>query len=78
MLGEPATFDSMLSIQRPTIDIVNADGSIAKKDLKATSHDHVLVHGNLQSGAVFSINVRGGKPFKDEPSVDWRVYGEKG
>jgi predicted dehydrogenase len=27
---------------------------------------------------VFSINVRGGNPFKGEPSVDWRIYGDKG
>lgn len=78
MLGEPNTFDSVLAIQRPTVNIINKDGSTAKKDFKVTSHDQILVHGKLNSGAVFSINVRGGNQFKDESGVDWRIYGEKG
>lgn len=78
MLSEPKDFHSLLTIQRPTINVINKDGSIAKKDVKVTSHDHILVHGNLSSGAVFSLNVRGGEPFKDESGVDWRIYGEKG
>ncbi len=78
MLGEPKSFDSVLAIQRPTVNIISKDGSTAKKDVKVTSHDQILVHGTLNSGAVFSINVRGGNQFKDEPSVDWRIYGEKG
>jgi predicted dehydrogenase len=58
--------------------MLNEDGSVAKHDAKVTSHDHVLVHGVLNSGAVFSINVRGGGQFKNQPTVDWRIYGEKG
>ena len=77
-MGRPKSFDSILSIQRPTTNIIDEDGSVVKKDLKVTSHDQVLVHGKLESGAVFSVNVRGGGQFKDEPSVDWRIYGEKG
>lgn len=78
VLGEAKSFDSVLSVQRPTVDVVNPDGSVVAKDHRVTSHDQVLVHGKLESGAVFSINVRGGKQFKDQPSVDWRIYGEKG
>lgn len=78
VLGEPKSFDSVLAVQRPVVNVVNPDGSILKKDVKVTSYDHVMVHGKLDSGAVFSINVRGGNQFKDQPSVDWRIYGEKG
>jgi predicted dehydrogenase len=78
VLGEPKRFDSVLAIQRPTVDLIDKDGSIVKKDVRVTSHDHVMVHGRLDSGAIFSINVRGGEPFKGEAGVDWRIYGEKG
>lgn len=78
VLGEPKSFESVLAVQRPTVKIINKDGSTAKKDIKVTSHDQILVHGKLNSGAVFSINVRGGDQFKGESGVDWRIYGEKG
>jgi len=78
VLGEPKSFDSVLAVQRPAVNIINKDGSTAKKDVKVTSHDQILVHGKLNSGAVVSINVRGGNQFKGESGVDWRIYGEKG
>lgn len=70
MLGEPKSFDSVLAVQRPTVNIIQKDGSIAKKDVIVTSHDHVFVHGKLNSGAIFSIIVPGGNQFKDDSGVD--------
>jgi predicted dehydrogenase len=41
--------------------------------------DHIMVQGTLKdSKAPISIYVRGGKPFKGTPSLDWRIFGTKG
>lgn len=77
MLGDISSYNSLLSVQRPTIDVVNPDGSVAKT-VKQTSHDQILIHGKLASGAVYSFAIRGGFQFKDTPGIDWRIYGEKG
>jgi hypothetical protein len=45
---------------------------------KNTAHDQLLLHGTLASGAVISVHMRGGKPFKDLPGLEWRIYGETG
>jgi len=37
-----------------------------------------LVHGIANNDAPVSVNLRGGKAFKDTPGQDWRIYGEKG
>jgi predicted dehydrogenase len=38
----------------------------------------VLVQGFLDTGAVLSVHVRGGKAFPSKPQFLWRIYGEKG
>lgn len=76
-LGELGDLNALLSIQRPTVDIVRSDGSKVET-IKRTSHDQIIVHGHLASGAVLSAHHRGGKPFKDEPGLNWSIYEEKG
>ncbi|KAI9745111.1 MAG: transcription regulator gal80 [Claussenomyces sp. TS43310] len=78
-LGEFETFHGLLGNQRKTIKLLNPDGSVLDKAHKKTSEDHIMIHGRLKdSGALLSINMRGGKPFKDAPGLDWRIYGETG
>ena len=41
--------------------------------------DQIMVLATLRdSGAPFTLYLRGGKQFKDTPAVSWRVYGTKG
>ncbi|KAI9740246.1 MAG: transcription regulator gal80 [Cirrosporium novae-zelandiae] len=76
-LGELTTFTALLANQRPTFNLVSADGSILSTHPK-TSHDQVILTGTLSSGAVLSYHLRGGGPFPGTPAHEWRIYGEKG
>ncbi len=40
--------------------------------------DTVFLNGILKSGIPLSVSLRCGKPFKGQPGLDWRIYGEKG
>lgn len=48
-------------------------GAVIEKNHPRTAHDHAFVQGALISGAVISITLRGGAPFKGQPAVDWRI-----
>lgn len=67
-----------MTVQRPTITLVNPDDSIAQENVKKNTHDQIMLTGRYASGAVLSFHMRGGKPFKDGPGLVWRIYGEKG
>jgi len=77
-LGEIKTFNSLLANKRPTVALLNSDGTVANPAYHNTSHDHILLQGELSGGAVFNVNIRGGPPFKGTPGLDWRIYGSKG
>ncbi|KAM3414441.1 hypothetical protein BST61_g9606 [Cercospora zeina] len=77
-LGPLRSFHSLLATQRPVVDMVSADGKVQEKNVQVTSSDQLLLHGTLESGAVFSIHVRGGPPFKGGTGMDWHIYGESG
>lgn len=77
-MGTFETVSGILANRRPVIQLLNKDGSIAVKDYPKTTDDTVLVHGIANNDAPVSINLRGGKAFKDTPGQDWRIYGEKG
>ncbi|OJJ78040.1 hypothetical protein ASPBRDRAFT_191301 [Aspergillus brasiliensis CBS 101740] len=78
VLGEFGSFQSVLSNQRPVIDLVGENGSIVEWGVKKTTPDHIMIHGRLESGAVLSVSMRGGMPFKGLPGLEWSIYGEKG
>jgi len=77
-LGEFATWDALLSNQRTTIDLVDAEGNVVHKDHPKSTHDQIMLHGTLESGAVVSMSLRGDKNFKGQPAMDWRIYGSTG
>lgn len=43
-----------------------------------SSPDQVLLQGNLDSGTILSVHIRGGRAFAAKPKFLWRIYGEKG
>ncbi|KAL2842112.1 hypothetical protein BJX68DRAFT_270830 [Aspergillus pseudodeflectus] len=78
VLGELTSFQSLLANQRPVINLVGDDGSIVEWGARKTTPDHIMIHGKLESGAVLSVSMRGGTPFKGSPGLEWSIYGEKG
>jgi len=79
VLGEFKSVSTLLANRRPTISILAADGTMAEKSFHKTSDDTIFVQGTTTKDAIpVSITMRGGKPFKNTPGLDWRIYGEKG
>jgi len=78
VLGEFKTFTSLVSNQRKTVTVLDSDNKVIQKDWKKTVPDQVYVQGELESGAVLGINVRGGPLFKGAPGLEWHIVGEKG
>ena len=76
-LGELSSFNGMLSIQRPRVDILDRDSNKVETVTKDT-HDQIMLQGTLKSGGVLSVHLRGGAPFSGEPGLTWRIYGETG
>jgi predicted dehydrogenase len=78
VLGTFKTASGVIANRRPVIQLLNKDGSVAVKDHPKTADDTIFVHGIANDDAPVSINLRGGKAFKDTPGQDWRIYGETG
>ena len=77
-LGELKDFSALLATRYPRTELLNVDGSPAGWIDRETP-DQVLVQGTIAaSGAPISIHYRGGKAFKDSPSLTWHVFGTKG
>ena len=77
VLGEFSSFNSQLSIQRPQVDIRGSDGQVLETVMTEVA-DHVMLQGTLLSGVPLSVVLRRGPPFKDDPSLNWLIHGEKG
>lgn len=71
------TLSSKLSTQRKQIQILNTDGSSAGS-VNRTSADHLILQGELGSGAVISIFQRGGPPIPGNPGLRWNIHGSTG
>ena len=56
-LGEPRELDAVVAVRNPNTTVTETGAAIT-----VTSPDVVLVHGILNSGAFFSINVQAGLP----------------
>ena len=76
-VGELGNFRSLLSIQRPSVDIIDPE-TLSTTTIQRTTYDQILVQGTLQSGGVISVHQRGGPPFKGSPGLVWRIQGELG
>ncbi|CZR54084.1 related to dehydrogenases and related proteins [Phialocephala subalpina] len=68
---------TLLANRRKTVQIVDAEGTAIETKNK-TSDDTIFLNGTLTSGIPISMTLRGGKPFKDIPGLDWRIYGSTG
>jgi len=77
-LGEFEDFSALLATQWPKTKLLKADGSFDRM-MDRDTPDHINLHGTLAgSGATVSFSIRGGKTFKDSPSLTWRIFGTKG
>lgn len=68
---------TLLANRRKTVQIVDGEGKVLETKDK-TSEDTIFLNGTLSSGIPISMTIRGGKPFKDTPGLDWRIYGSTG
>ncbi|KAF2804357.1 NAD-P-binding protein [Mytilinidion resinicola] len=81
-LGELKTYSSILEVKRPKVDLL--DKQVSDPEAKVvgtttrTSHDQILIQGHLESGALLSYHLRGGKAFAGTEGMLWRIYGETG
>ena len=77
VLGEIADVNAIGGTTYPTVDITNDKGEIVRTSKRSTP-DNVVLAGKLKSGTILSIHIRGAAPFKGQPSLEWRILGEKG
>lgn len=68
----------LLQRRRTHINVVDAEGKVVKESVPKTADDTIFVTGTLSTGVPVSMTLRGGKPFKSTPGLDWRIYGETG
>lgn len=71
VLGGFADFSARLITRRPTAQVTDTGETIP-----STTHDQVLVHGALESGAAVSIHYRGG--LSRATNLLWEINGTKG
>ncbi|TAQ88458.1 hypothetical protein B7494_g3241 [Chlorociboria aeruginascens] len=77
VLGEFKHINSLTSIQRPTIDIMDGE-KVVEKGLKRETADHIFIQGTLVSGAVASLSLATDKPFPGSTALVWNIHGDKG
>ncbi|KAF2478115.1 NAD-P-binding protein [Lindgomyces ingoldianus] len=77
VLGPLATYTPLLSISKPTTDLLNSSGQTVRT-IPRTSHDQILLQGTLTSSAVLSYHLRGGPAFSNTSGLIWRIYGSSG
>jgi predicted dehydrogenase len=68
----------LLENRRTNINLVDAEGKVVRENVPKTADDTIFVTGTLSNGIPVSLSLRGGKPFKGTPGLDWRIYGETG
>ena len=68
----------LLERRRTHVKLVDGEGKVLKDGVEKTADDTIFVTGKLKNGIPVSMTLRGGKPFKGTPGLDWRIYGEKG
>lgn len=81
--GELAEWTPLLGNQIPYIDIMHSQNGGRVERREKDTPDQVIISGRfgkegVSTGAIFSFHMRGGQPFKGQPGLVWRIYGEKG
>ncbi|RYP22006.1 hypothetical protein DL765_001912 [Monosporascus sp. GIB2] len=84
ILGEFASFESRMQIQRQAIRILGSDGT-QTGEIQSDVPDFLAVHGKLARGkadivddATLAVTFRAGQQFKGTPGFVWSINGEKG
>jgi predicted dehydrogenase len=77
-LGDLQQYSSFIANQRPETRIVDRKTNTLVDTVIKDTPDQFLLQGTLQSGALLSYHLRGGKAFPAGPHFLWRIYGEKG
>lgn len=77
-LGELGSFGAILEVKRPEVELLDKPDGTVVETMQRTSHDQILIQGHLDSGALLSHHLRGGKAFPGSPGLMWRIYGETG
>jgi hypothetical protein len=76
---EVSTTGSLLNTNQKFVKVIDGvTGATVKENHPRKTFDSVFLHGHLKSGAVANISMRGGKPFKGSPALDWRILGKTG
>ncbi|KAI1272287.1 oxidoreductase family protein [Xylaria sp. FL0933] len=85
VLGEFASFQSRMQIQRPVLKLRDQNGVTTDREIHSDVPDLVAVHGKLAKGkadiadnATLSFTFRSGQQFKGTPGFIWTINGEKG
>lgn len=69
---------TLLAARRKFTKLIDVSGKVVDEKYPITADDTIFLNGTLTSGIPLSFALRGGKPFKGTPGLDWRIYGEKG
>ncbi|RYO96995.1 hypothetical protein DL763_002932 [Monosporascus cannonballus] len=84
ILGEFASFESRMQIQRQAIRILRSDGT-QTGEVQSDVPDFLVFHGKLARGkadivddATLAATFRTGQQFKGTPGFVWSINGEKG
>lgn len=77
VLGELASCNSQLSIQRPQVPIIEGNDNVIET-VTTNVADHIMLQGTLKSGAPLSLVYRRGPPFPNTPGFIWSISGTKG
>ncbi|KAI1362969.1 oxidoreductase family protein [Xylaria arbuscula] len=89
VLGEFASFQSRMQLQRPVLKLRGRDGVTTDREIRSDVPDFVAIHGKLARGgggrgvdiaenATLSVTFRSGQEFKGTPGFVWTINGEKG
>jgi predicted dehydrogenase len=78
VLGPLTSYTPLLNISYPETVVTTATGTPTSTTSPRTSHDQILLHGALSSGAVLSYHLRGGPAFSSTNGHIWRIYGTAG
>lgn len=69
---------TLVAARRKFTKLIDSHGKVVNEKFPMTADDTVFLNGTLSSGIPLSFSLRGGKPFKGTPGLDWRIYGETG
>jgi len=75
-VGNPS---ALLRTRRPTVTLMNDDGTIGNENVPKTADDTIFVSGELGDDRIpTSWSLLGGAPFPGTPGLEWRIYGMNG